>query len=188
LQKERFPALFSGSWHFDCSSSGCTWNDKNSVDPPVEVELKEKSSSCNEKENAMSATRDQNQKVAFVYSNLYQLYQKGKSAAQNSSDVAEAAPIAVSSKSGQSSQVLKTDDLHKPEYSSVKISAYNPAELIGKRVARPQSLPASGPAVLPAKHSSSEAVSSLKENLKALNDLHSRLRFMLLELEELVQK
>jgi hypothetical protein len=141
----------------------------------------------------MSATRDQSQKVAFVYSNLYQIYQKGKNAAQSadissvspavipadqaSSLVSESAPVVVSK-----SQILKADDLHKPEFSSVKIAEYNPAAFIGKRVARPQSLP-------PVQNAQpTAAVSSLKENLKALNDLHSRLRFMLQELEELVKK
>jgi hypothetical protein len=34
----------------------------------------------------------------------------------------------------------------------------------------------------------SNAISSLKENLKALHDLHSRLKFMLTELEDLVKR
>jgi hypothetical protein len=131
----------------------------------------------------MSATRDNTQKVAFVYSNLYQIYQKGKAAAVEANvpmPEVSTAPIAVAK-----STVLKTDDLHKPENSSVKISSYSPTELIGKRFARPASLPPVAPksAVVP-----SQAVSSLKDNLKALNDLHSRLRFMLTELEDLVKK
>lgn len=62
----------------------------------------------------MSDNKDDSQKVVFVYSNLYQIYQKGK--------------------------------------------AKQPVE----------------------------AISSLKENLKSLNDLHQRLKFMLTELEELM--
>ena len=135
----------------------------------------------------MSATRDQNQKVTFVYSNLYTIYQKGKTAAHSAvipaADVvesSEAAPLAVKA-SLSKSQILKMDDLHKPE---VQVSTYNPAAFIGKRVARPASLAKS----LPPAQQPTAAVNSLKENLKSLNDLHSRLRFMLQELEELVKK
>jgi hypothetical protein len=134
----------------------------------------------------MSATRDQNQKVAFVYSNLYTIYQKGKTAASSAvipaaevSQSSEAAPLAVSTPSVSKSQILKMDDLHSSE---VKVATYNPAAFIGKRVARPQSI------ALPPAKQPTEALSSLKENLKSLNDLHSRLRFMLQELEELVKK
>ena len=43
----------------------------------------------------MSASRDQSQKIAFVYSNLYSLYQKGKSAAKEAEvPVTDAAPVA----------------------------------------------------------------------------------------------
>jgi hypothetical protein len=130
----------------------------------------------------MSATRDNTQKVAFVYSNLYQIYQKGKAAAIEANvpmPETSTAPIAVAK-----STILKTDDLHKPENSSVKISSYSPTELIGKRFARPSSLPP----ITKNANVPSQAVSSLKDNLKALNDLHSRLRFMLTELEDLVKK
>jgi hypothetical protein len=139
----------------------------------------------------MSATRDQSQKVSFVYSNLYSIYQKGKAeaivakvpSAFNSGAVIKSAevasqldaPLAVNPRS----HILKTDDLRN-QASSVKVAEYNPTAFIGKRVARP--------AVLPPAQQSTAAISSLKENLKSLNDLHSRLRFMLQELEELVKK
>jgi hypothetical protein len=148
----------------------------------------------------MSATRDQSQKVSFVYSNLYQIYQKGKAEAiaaevPNSGAVIKAAEV--SSLSGGQlpaespkpfavnprSHILKTKDLRDPSnsmVSSVKVAEYNPTAFIGKRVARP--------AILPPAQQSTAAISSLKENLKSLNDLHSRLRFMLQELEELVKK
>jgi hypothetical protein len=132
----------------------------------------------------MSASRDNTQKVAFVYSNLYSIYQKGKAAASEAQvpAPAESSPVVISK--SEKSVVLKTDDLHKPENSSVKISSYNPTELVGKRFARPASLPPIAKKMeLP-----QQAVSSLKDNLKALNDLHSRLRFMLTELEDLVKK
>lgn len=148
----------------------------------------------------MSATRDQSQKVSFVYSNLYKIYQKGKAEAiaaevPNSGAVIKAADV-TSLSDGQlpaespkpfavnpRSHVLKTKDLRDPSNSmasSVKVAEYNPTAFIGKRVARP--------AVLPPAQQPTAAITSLKENLKSLNDLHSRLRFMLQELEELVKK
>jgi hypothetical protein len=149
----------------------------------------------------MSATRDQSQKVSFVYSNLYQIYQKGKAEAiaaevPNSGAVIKAAEV--SSLSGGQlpaespkpfavnprSHILKTKDLRDPSnsmVSSVKVAEYNPTAFIGKRVARPGVIP-------PVAQQPTAAINSLKENLKSLNDLHSRLRFMLQELEELVKK
>jgi len=111
----------------------------------------------------MSATHDKSQKITFVYSNLYHLYKKGKEAAQ---------------KASASGNVLKADDLHNPKFVAQKnISKHQPVELLGKRVERPAILPPKNP-----------AIDSLKQNLKTLNDLHSRLRFMLQELEDLVRE
>lgn len=151
----------------------------------------------------MSASRDQSQKIAFVYSNLYSLYQKGKAAAQDAVLPSEQPKVeakaetkidpSVSSEAivafakaqpmSKSSHVIKTGDLNKPEKSSTQVSSFAPTEFIGKRVARPASLPPK--AATPA--APKEAISSLKDNLKALNDLHARLRFMLQELEDLVK-
>ncbi len=141
----------------------------------------------------MSATRDQGQKIAFVYSNLYKLYQKGKTEATEANVNAPqeeaktethaemVAPVAVIQKPlATSSNVLKADDLHKAEKPAAKVSNYNPTEFIGKRVARPAAIAKS--------NAPREAISSLKDNLKSLNDLHSRLRFMLQELEDLVKE
>lgn len=121
----------------------------------------------------MSATHDKSQKTTFVYSNLYQIYKKGKDAAMKA-DVTSAAPFAIPSEKN----VLKAGNVAQPESAGpeVKISAYTPIDLIGKRVARPESI------------SSNSAINSLKDNLKNLNDLHARLKFMLQELEELVRK
>lgn len=124
----------------------------------------------------MSASRDQSQKIAFVYSNLYKVYQQGKAAAKDAVvPQPETAPVVAP----KSSNVIKTEDLHKPE---LKVSAFQPTEFIGKRVERPAVI---AKAVAPAPK---EALNSLKDNLKALNDLHSRLRFMLQELEDLVKE
>lgn len=63
--------------------------------------------------------------------------------------------------------VLKTEPLHRQD---VEVKPYKPVELLGKRLHR----------------STDATVKSLKTNLSELNDLHSRLKFMLTELEELV--
>jgi hypothetical protein len=80
------------------------------------------------------------------------------------------------------SQVIKSEDLRSRSASEVKIDQYIPSEVVGKRAA-----------VLPAARTSSNspsrlALDGLKQNLKVLNDLQARLRFMLTELEDLVQK
>lgn len=133
----------------------------------------------------MSASRDESQKIAFVYSNLYQLYQKGKAAAKEAS-VPEEGPVVIQKAQkplSQSSSVLKTEDLNQVEKAAVKVSSYNPTEFIGKRVARPEAISTAKSTPAAPK----EAIVSLKANLKALNDLHARLRFMLQELEDLVK-
>jgi hypothetical protein len=131
----------------------------------------------------MSATRDKSQKIAFVYSSLYEVYKKGKAAALDAD-----APLAVRH---PSAHVIKAEEASAAPVVAetpvpapgAKITAYNPIELIGKRVARPE-------AIGPARRVTvtNPAISSLKDNLKALNDLQSRLRFMLQELEELVKE
>jgi hypothetical protein len=140
----------------------------------------------------MSATRDKNQKTTFVYSNLYHLYKKGK-------DAAAGQPIAVSPSrlSASQGQVLKTDALTasqmgaqirvEPKAEPV-ISPYTPVELLGKRVERPAILPAAKTIPAAPALPSNTAIDSLKDNLKSLNDLQSRLRFMLQELEDLVSE
>jgi hypothetical protein len=56
------------------------------------------------------------------------------------------------------------------------VAEYRPTEFIGKRLAKPKAV------------TNNPAIQSLKDNLKNLNDLHARLRFMLQELEELSKK
>lgn len=111
----------------------------------------------------MSASQDKSQKFTFVYSNLYQIYRKEKE-------------VAVHRPSHQ--HVLKTADLRE---SAVRVEPYSPTEFI-----RPKSVSvAQKPEInLPSQR---EALEGLKKNLNTLNDLHSRLRFMLQELEELVK-
>src|SRR5262245_41813756 len=82
----------------------------------------------------MSATRDSSQKFKFVYSNLYQIYRKGKDAAKEA-DVSEpvVAPVAKGLTSGK---VLKAEDLRaESPLAAVRVNPYTPAELLGPRLA-----------------------------------------------------
>jgi hypothetical protein len=81
------------------------------------------------------------------------------------------------------SQVIKSEDLRNIENSAVKIDQFVPSEVVGKRAAV---LPAAARST--SSSQSRSAVDGLKSNLKTLNDLQARLRFMLVELEDLVQK
>ncbi|MCM2322429.1 MAG: hypothetical protein NDJ90_04120 [Oligoflexia bacterium] len=126
----------------------------------------------------MSATRDKNQKAMFVYTNLYQLYRKESRKEQVNSEEIESLPFVAR----PNRNILKAEELRAAAAAPAaapqpRIEAYNPPAFIGKRVERPEYL-------APQRN---EAIESLKENLKTLNDLHSRLRFMLQELEELVK-
>lgn len=147
----------------------------------------------------MSATRDKSQKTTFVYSNLYQLYRKGKEAATEAS-------VPVESKSSyfeipSERNVLKAGDL-KAESATLQVDRFNPPELTAKRLearaihARQESSisdisiapkPSRIPVGKPASPVPDSALSSLKQNLLDLQSLHARLRFMLKELEDLSQ-
>jgi hypothetical protein len=114
----------------------------------------------------MSANQDKNEKFRFVYSNLYQIHGKK----------IETVPP---KKGLVSTQVLKTEDLKSGPLASVRVSSYSPTEIAGKKVPRPS--------VIPSSQEQNRALESLKQNLKTLNDLQARLRFMLEELEDLVK-
>jgi hypothetical protein len=128
----------------------------------------------------MSATRDKSQKFTFVYSNLYQLYKNGKKPPQ----------AAMGPESGK---VLKADDLRsKQAFSAVRVGRFQPTEFLGKRiVSKPAAIKTyeqvQGVLQNSSQSSQMEALHGLKQNLDTLNQLHSRLRFMLQELEELVK-
>ncbi len=131
----------------------------------------------------MSATRDKTQKITFVYSNLYEIYRKGVERARNS----DSAPQATVTHSGAvTSVVIKAGQSPGLRTSAAApvVNPYTPAELIGKRVAKPAVIQA--PQV--ARELPVSPVEELKANLKTLNDLQSRLRVMLRELEELVKE
>jgi hypothetical protein len=141
----------------------------------------------------MPATRDKTQKITFIYKNFHNIYRKGLEAAKQSPGLTTA-------------QVLKVEDLSSPTF-----AAFTPPELIAKRLETAQTAAAvrfrtdsaSAPevptpvsaraplalatlaaAAAPAS-TANPAIESLKQNLKDLNDLHARLKFMLQELEEL---
>jgi hypothetical protein len=158
----------------------------------------------------MSATRDKSQKITFVYSNLYSIYRKGVERAREGAirESGVAAPslaaealteLATGRAQGyESGLVIKAGDARaaaavpaeKPAQPP-RVTPYSPAELLGKRVAKPavltqaqqQQTQAQGP-----KKADAAAVDSLKQNLQSLNDLQARLRFMLKELEDLIKE
>lgn len=147
----------------------------------------------------MSATQDKSQKATFVYSNLYQIYRKGKEAAK-SAEVPVAQPASLNPAATEApsfaapwrQNVLKTENLNsaavrtEAAQPAPKVEEYQPTEFLSKRIAVTPGLRVERPAALPPKRN--EAVESLRQNLKQLNDLHSRLRFMLQELEELTKE
>ncbi len=125
----------------------------------------------------MSATQDKSQKIAFVYQNMHALYRRGLEAAK-------AAPSATApSLTGVvRGKVIKA-------YENPSVQPHAPAHLIGKRIETPSAI-APAPVAKPTLSMDAQrgAIESLQGNLKTLGDLHSRLRFMLKELEELVKE
>ncbi|OFZ82600.1 MAG: hypothetical protein A2583_07815 [Bdellovibrionales bacterium RIFOXYD1_FULL_53_11] len=122
----------------------------------------------------MSATRDKAQKFTFVYSNLYKLYKNGNEA-PSTPPIDEVKAQAAAFASGR---VIKAGDAR---VTPMKVTNYKPAEFISRRIGivpKPEIL----------RNPQSEALDSLKQNLKSLNDLHSRLRVMLKELEDLTKE
>lgn len=119
------------------------------------------------------AIRDKSQKVGFVYTNIYQIYKKAK-AAPDMAELKAAASLGVNMKSD--SRIIRAEDL-----GNFKITKFEPRALTEPQVAE-KVLEAND-----AKHGANP-FDDLKSNLNRLQDLHSRLRFMLKELEDLVKK
>lgn len=126
----------------------------------------------------MSANHDQSQKFKFVFDNLYQIYRQEKAQTGANSEAHANAPIerkpaVIPSPLTQSplvtSKILKAEALP-----AGAVRPFEPMALLGKRLeqARPLAV-------------SSAPVESLKANLKALNDIQSRLHFLLKEIESL---
>lgn len=136
----------------------------------------------------MSASRDQSQKFTFVYKNLYHLYRKGKDAAH----AAEVPPPMKPEKLAEmknaetrgieTAKILKSEDLHTTQNPlGVRVTNFEPPRLLGKRIEANQIAEAR------LHPSRTEAIEGLRDNLKTLQGLHERLRFMLRELEELTK-
>ncbi len=106
------------------------------------------------------AVRDKSQQVAFLYSNLYSIYKKAKDSKPAFED-----------KPG----VLNATDLEK---FNVNVKAFQP------RVLNPSD---NAESLYTSLKSNANPFEDLKGNLNKLQDLHSKLRFMLSELEELVK-
>lgn len=111
-------------------------------------------------EEVTMAVRDQSQKVGFAYTNIYEIYKKAKHA-----------EVAVSS-----GKILKKEDL-----GEVKIAKFEPRRLNQNPLNQPNP-------VSDLKNGTPNSFDDLKNNLNRLQDMHSKLRFMLKELEDLVAK
>jgi hypothetical protein len=138
----------------------------------------------------MSATRDPSQKHTFVYSNLYQLYQKGKVAAHAAQvPAAKAADVSVQPAVSDSEtrtglatgKIIKAEEMQTAFNTAgpvgLRVTRHEPPRLLGKRIE------ANRPAKVDA--SRRQAIDGLRDNLRQLQGLHERLRFMLKEIEEL---
>ena len=106
----------------------------------------------------MPASRDRGSKVTFVYSNLYKIYKDG---------VAETVDPVKTQNFSVRSPILKAGER------SIEVREHEPMAIL-----KPRKMPVRTP---------SPAVDSLKKNLDELKDLHSRLRFMLKEIEDLIK-
>lgn len=109
----------------------------------------------------MSATYDKSQKISFVYSNLHSLYRKGLEAARSSSLQSSEGLVKGRVIKAHEVSIQKADPLV-----AVQANAQAHSRTLHQR----------------------KAIESLQSNLKELNELHSRLRFMLKELETLTKK
>lgn len=110
------------------------------------------------------AIRDNSQKVGFVYTNIYQLYKKAK----------QAEPQAPSN-----ARVFRADEIE-----GIKVTKFEP-RVFSKPAVNPETTQ-SAPAAREVK--GTNPFDDLKANLDRLTDLHSKLRFMLNELDDLVKK
>jgi hypothetical protein len=138
----------------------------------------------------MSATRDPSQKHTFVYSNLYQLYRKGKEAA-NSAVVPPPAPAAKteapreedarSTRGLAAGRVIKVDDMNSETGAvGIRVTRHEPPRLLAKHIEANRMVPTPKADLV-----RRQALDGLRDNLRQLQTLHERLRFMLKEIEEL---
>ena len=153
----------------------------------------------------MSATKDKNQRFTFVYKDFYKAYKESQKM-QKSTTATKGVVINLRTEQvnqpftqpsrESSNRVLKVGEQRSGQTaSSVKVREYKEPELVAKRVETAQirrdlekktQRLSVGPLVRPLTRNK-DTVQDLKNNLKSLQDLHSRLRFMLNELEDLIK-
>ena len=145
----------------------------------------------------------ENEKSIFVFENFYRRYRESQGAEPFTHNVLKARDVReVPAASGPDTPAAASDEAASPEpTSSVRIEPYQPPELLGRRLARapgekPElSLRIGGddagepPPTHPAANPFQDAaIQNLRQNLQALGELQTRLRFMLKELEELIKE
>ena len=118
------------------------------------------------------ANRDKSQKVGFVYTNIYQLYKTAQNAPQAAPAAQAPAPAAAATQLKSDSRVWRAEEL-----AGIKITSFQPPQLSRPEKVNPATAVPNG-----------NPFDDLKSNMNRLQDLHSKLRFMLKELEDLVNK
>ncbi len=132
----------------------------------------------------MSATQDKSQKITFVYSNLYELYKKGKAAA-HAADVnpvdpnPEAEPRPFGARGLTTGKVIKAGE-------AAKVEAYTPTSFTANRIAERRPTPEILHQLQAKRHA--QGLDSLRASLEQLKDVHARLKFMLGELQDFLKK
>lgn len=120
----------------------------------------------------MSAYLDKTQGFTFVYSNIYQLYQKAKNSEL---------PVAV--EKAATGRVIKDNDFQ------ARVQDYKARELKAKEGARNFPLPMGvREAEEKALQQKVKSMTELKQNLEGLTEARDKLRFLLEELETLTDK
>lgn len=146
----------------------------------------------------MSATRDPNQKPNFVFTNLYEMFRKVRAEMQQGAfaQIQKGEVLKPGTQSLQSPFGLKPE---KVAPTATQVRDYNPIEFLNRKreqekeefvrpfgareIKTPVGIVKAPTQAEPTAPQS--AVQDLKKNLSELKDLHSRLKFLLQELEEL---
>lgn len=164
----------------------------------------------------MSATRDSSQKVAFLFTNLYQVYRKEKGAASpvlKTGDLKVGVPVLSeqAETAGRDASAGKSEDLvatsrtlspAKIQANQIKVTAFEPRDFCATPGARSTKTAAAPTPAHPnartlvrkpsflrqAADASDPALERLQKSLLQLQEIQSRLHFMLEELEQIVGK
>ena len=131
----------------------------------------------------MSATRDRSSGIAFSNTNVYHLYKKAKPAEKvkrqekpSDSELLEALKKAASTHAALEQAQKVSKIIHPEDVANLDISKFSPYSLTPPLPQHEEQLP------------HLRSLHELKSNLVKLQELHSRLRFMLKELEDSVSK